>query len=122
MNISTGVDIVEIQRIQKAILKSETFLNKIYTKHEITYCKEKGKQQYKSFAARFAAKEAYVKALGTGFLATIPPKSIEVRNNKEGKPYIYIEGKKIKNCDISLSHSKEYAVAYVVIYKEEEEK
>jgi len=119
MNISTGVDIVEIQRVQKAIEKSEKFLNKVYTKHEIAYCKGKGKQQYKSFAARFAAKEAYVKALGTGFSSTIPPENIEIRNNKEGKPYIYIEGQKIENCDISLSHSKEYAVAYVVIYKEE---
>ncbi|MBN2852422.1 MAG: holo-ACP synthase [Clostridia bacterium] len=120
MKLSTGVDIVEIQRVKQAIEKNDAFINRVYTKNEIDYCEGKGREKYKSYAARFAAKEAYSKAMGTGFGGTLSPVSIEVINNKEGKPYIYINGEKKENCDVSLSHSKMYAVAYVVIFKEED--
>ncbi len=119
MNISTGVDIIETERIEKAINRNSKFINEIYTSKEIEYCENKGKEKYKSYAVRFAAKEAYVKALGTGFSSKNIPKQIEILNNKEGKPFIYIDGKKKDNCELSMSHSKFYAVAYVLIVKED---
>jgi len=118
MKLLTGIDIIEIDRIKKAIDNNKLFLNRIYTKKEIKYCENKKNGKYQSYAARFAAKEAYVKALGKGFSSKLIPKNIEIINNKKGKPQIYINGNKKNNCELSISHSKLYAVAQVVIVKE----
>lgn len=121
MIIGIGCDIIEIERIKKAIAR-EAFMKKVFSEQEIAYCQRRGKQQYASFAARFAAKEAAVKALGTGFRGGSLTE-IEVCNDELGKPIIVLSGfygelaekKGVKNCQLSLSHCKETAVAYVVM-------
>lgn len=112
-----GIDIIEIDRIRSAIKHHhDTFLNRIFTKREISYCKNKRSFRFPELAARFAAKEAYSKALGTG-MTGIKWKDIEILNSSAGKPHIYINNKLDKNAMVSLSHSKKYATAVVLIWK-----
>ena len=126
MNITTGIDIIEVERIKKAICEyKDSFLNRIYTENEIKYCNNFHEMQYQHFAARFAAKEAVFKAL-SGYISgreDVLWKEIEVINGGDGRPKINLQNlkkiglKNLKNIDISLSHIKEYAVA---IFIEEE--
>ena len=110
-----GIDIIEIERIKKAVAKSgDKFLKKVFTDHELTYCNKKSKLKVPELAARFAAKEAYMKALGTG-LRGIHFKEIEIRNDKAGQPYLKVRGKFLPKVHLSLSHSLDFAVAAVVI-------
>ena len=113
-----GVDIIEIERIEEAVSRwGERFLNRIYTEAELSICL----QRAPALAVRFAAKEAVMKALGTG-INGVGWREIEVLSNSDGKPLIYLYGGAQKKADelglvdidISLSHSREYAVASVV--------
>ncbi len=123
MKITTGVDIIEVNRIKKAIEEmGDHFLNRIYTEKEIEYCKKSNEMQYQHFAARFAAKEAVFKALSEYINSREDMlwKEIEIINEEGGKPKINIEKLKkhslanLDSIDISISHIKEYAVASVV--------
>ena len=125
--IGNGVDIVKNQRIQKA-LKNKNFLNRIYSKKEISASK-KIKNKVNFFAKRFAAKEAFVKAIGLGFRNHINYKDIFVVNNIYGKPKLIINNKlklimkkkfKYNNFKIflSLSDEKNHSIAFVIIEKE----
>lgn len=122
MKISVGTDIIEIERIKKIIEnKKEKFLNSMYTENEIKYCESKNVQKYQSYAARFAAKEAIYKALSSYINFEYSWKDFEIVNSENGKPKINlhfnIEG--LENIEISISHCKEYAVAYVTaLFKE----
>ncbi len=116
--LTVGVDIIEIPRIAEALTRrGDAFLNRIYTKMEITLYKDRVPE----LAARFAAKEAVMKALGTG-VRGIGWRDIEVLPNRRGKPIVFLHGRAkerakalgIKELAISLSHSKEFAVASVV--------
>ena len=110
-----GIDIVEIDRIKKAVRQNGSkFLSKVFTSSEVAYCKKIGGLKFFCLAARFAAKEAYTEALGTGMIG-ISWKDIEVSNDKSGKPFLLVRGKKPRNVHISLSHSENYAVASVII-------
>ena len=124
--VGTGVDIVENSRIKKSILNN-SFLNRVFTKEEILISKKmKNKSCY--FAKRFAAKEAFVKSLGTGFRNGFNFKDISVINDKLGKPYFFIT-KKIKNLIkkkfkinsfnffLSISDEKKYSIAFVIFQK-----
>ena len=121
MIFGVGTDLVEIDRIQKAIEKNSRFLQKVYTEEEIRYCQRK-KNPWQSFAARFAAKEAVSKALGTG-LGKIGLTDIEVQNQSTGQPQIVLHGAAqifaqthgIKRVHISLSHSEVYAIATAIV-------
>ena len=127
--IGNGVDIIKNSRINSS-LKIKGFLNRIFTKKEIDQGKKiKNKTNY--YAKRFAAKEAFVKAIGTGFRYNINFIDIEIKNYKNGKPYIslsknldnFLEKKfKIQKCKIflSLSDEKDYSIAFVVINKKYE--
>lgn len=106
-----GVDIIEVERIKKAIEKHNGFKERVFTKKEIEYCENK-KNKYESYAARFSAKEAFVKALGTGFTDEISFLNIEILNDINGKPNIVYKGKKY---ELSMSHEKKYSIAMVVI-------
>ena len=119
-----GTDIVSIDRIKKSI-KNQKFLNRVYNKKEISKCRKILKFDH-CFAKRFAAKEAFSKALGTGISKGINFKEIIVLNEKNGKPFIRVLGitkriveKKIKKkkykISLSLSDEKNYAVAFVTI-------
>ena len=120
MQISCGTDIIEIQRIKESIESLEDrFLQRVYTKNEIQYCESKNNVKYQHYSARFAAKEAVFKAI-SGYLNNkyeINWKNIELVNEKDGRPkvnFININIKELKQCDISISHCKQYAVANVV--------
>jgi len=127
MNIfGIGTDIINIKRIEKSLRKKGSkFKNKIFTKKEMLYCESK-KKPSSYYAKRFAAKEAFVKALGTGFRHNITFKNIEVSNDNFGKPSIKIDGsvdrflkKKIKKKKykiyLSLSDDLPWAQATVII-------
>ena len=120
MKIYCGTDIIEIERIKKSIEEiGDKFLEKIYTEKEIQYCESKKAQKYQHYAARFAAKEAAFKAISPILKdkSKINWKSFEVENDNEGKPYISlynIDSSILESIDISISHCKNYAVAYVV--------
>lgn len=109
--MEVGIDIVSVYRIEKAIITNEKFLHKVYTENEIKYCESK-KNKYQSYAARFAAKEAFAKAIGKGFKEGLSFKDIEVLNDENGKPYINYKNKKIK---LSISHEKDYAIAMILL-------
>jgi holo-[acyl-carrier protein] synthase len=113
----TGVDVIEIERIGRiADLYKDRFLNRIYTSRELIYCNNRINQ----LSTRFAAKEAVMKALGTG--TTVNWKDIEVTRNPGEAPQILLHGKakihasknNINNLSVSLSHSREFAIAVVV--------
>ncbi|MCL2063786.1 MAG: holo-ACP synthase [Candidatus Cloacimonetes bacterium] len=133
-----GIDIIEVSRIREAIKKTVGFREKVFTENEIAYCETK-KEKYQSYAARFAVKEAFMKALGTGFSKGASWKDIEVLNNPDGKPYILLYGvtrdifyniknekhslrKSDKDAEniiseiyVSISHTKELAIASVIL-------
>jgi len=113
-----GVDIIEISRIQKAAdLWGERFLNRIYSEAELEFCQGRVPE----LASRFAGKEAVMKALGTGCKG-ISWREIEILPDSNGTPIVRLSGKaqakakelKLKNFAITLSHSKEYAIASVI--------
>ena len=117
-----GVDMVEIGRVQKLIEKDQGFAARIFTEREIAYCESKFfKAQH--YAARFTAKEAFFKALGTGFRGGMGWRDVEVENDALGKPRLRLaavalqkfEKRKLKKALLSLSHTREMAVALVVI-------
>ena len=124
--IGNGVDIVDNERI-KFSLKINGFVRRIFTKNEIKQSKKiKNKVNY--FAKRFAAKEAFVKSIGTGFRKNINFKDIEIKNNNNGKPILKISEnikkflKKKFNINnykiyLSLSDEKKYSIAYVIFSK-----
>lgn len=121
MIVGIGCDIIEIERIVRAI-KSESFIRRVFTAEEAAYCQRRGQQAAASFAARFAAKEAVLKALGTG-LREGSLQEIAVDNDGLGKPLVQLSGHfamlakqlGVKNIQISLSHSRELATAYVIM-------
>ena len=126
--LGIGIDIVENHRVKKLLFKKKNnFKNKIFTTHEISYC-EKKFNIVNCYSKRFAAKEAFVKALGTGFRKNINFIDIEVVNTHQGKPYLLVNQKiinKIKtsfkvkkfNILLSISDEKKYAIASVIISK-----
>lgn len=124
--VSSGVDIVEIQRIKDSIENiGEKFKKKVYTDKEIKYCESKKINKYQHYAARFAAKEAIFKAISR-FLENkydFSWKNVEILNDEQGKPiinFIGVEFKKISSIDISISHCREFAIANVVLqYREQ---
>ena len=124
--IGNGVDIVENNRIAKFI-KNSSFINRIFTKNEIDQSK-KSKNKVSFFAKRFAAKEALVKALGSGFRNNINFNDISVKNNNKGKPLLILSKKlshllkkkhKINKYRIylSLSDERKHSLAFVIIDK-----
>ena len=116
--VRTGVDIVEIDRIRRAASRwGQRFLHRIYTQDELAYCQGR----IESLAARFAAKEAVMKALGTGRRG-VGWQEVEVVSDAARAPHVQLHGRAqmhaqrvgVSQFALSLSHSKEYAVAFVV--------
>lgn len=99
-----GTDIVKISRIEKSII-SEHFIESVFTSEEAEYCRNA-----ENFAGLFAAKEAYLKALGTGINCRL--NTIEIAHDEKGKPFF----KNIQNSDLSISHDGDYAIATVIIW------
>jgi holo-[acyl-carrier protein] synthase len=119
-----GTDIIEVRRIEEALRRTGRLKQKIFSPREIDYCESRGKSA-EHFAARFAAKEAFLKAMGTGWRGGHRFDEIEVINNERGKPEAFVHGKVKAFCEenglgglhVSLSHVKELAIAVVVLEK-----
>ncbi len=127
MIFGIGTDLIETRRIRSAIEKTSAFREKIYTQTEQHYCEAQKAGKYQSYAARFAAKEAFFKALGTGYRYGMGFNEIEVVNNALGKPEIKVSGKvkkfvtehHISKIHLSLSHTKTSALAFVILETDE---
>lgn len=124
-----GVDIVEISRIKNAVSRwKESFLKKVFTENEINYSQAK-KFSYQHLAARFAAKEAVLKAIGDSSIQHINWCEVEILNDDFGKPVVHLSGqakkikekKKISSILISLSHARNFAVANAILIKDGED-
>lgn len=121
-----GTDIIEVARIHGVMDKDIGFREKIFTAGEIAYCETK-KFKFENYAARFSAKEAFMKAIGTGWRFGIRFADIEVVHDEYGKPLIRLYGKAeelakiegISKIHVSLSHVKEMAIAVVTVEKED---
>lgn len=115
-----GTDIIEIQRIEEAFERhGERFLNRLFTEKEKDYC-ERYKQAMPHYAGRFAAKEAVLKALGTGLHPEITWKEIEIINNPQGKPEVHLSTRlsrilSVGHIFISISHCDSYATATAIV-------
>ena len=125
MIYAVGTDLVEISRIEKIIETwGERFVRKVYSEGEIRYCSTKA-YPAQHFAARFAAKEAFLKGVGLGMAGGVGFRDVEVINRAEGKPELNFHGRAremvdeaaITKCHISLSHTDRYAVAFIVLEK-----
>ena len=123
--LGNGVDIVKNRRIKNSI-KNKKFIKRIYTLTEINISNSRKINKVEYFAKRFAAKEAFVKALGTGFSKNINFKDINIKNRKNGKPFININNKLKKiilnkfkisklKCFLSMSDEKNYSISFVII-------
>jgi len=123
MIVGTGIDIAEVPRIKQSIERfGDRFLQRIYTAGEIRYCDSKA-NRVEHYAARFAAKEAAMKALGTGWSHGVRWRDCEVVRLPGGRPAIAFHGKAgeiaarlgVKNAALSLSHTSEQAIAQVIL-------
>lgn len=122
MIIGTGIDIVEISRIKDAIIRP-SFITRVFTPDERQYCESRGVQKASSYAARFAGKEAVMKAFGTG-LAGGSLQDIEIFLDDRGCPHVKLSGqfailakdKSVGEVYISLTHAREYAAAQAILW------
>ena len=117
-----GVDLIELDRIKEAVERhGEAFLKRVFTEREIGYCCRRKIYRIPELAVRFAAKEAYSKAIGRGIKGFGRPNNginwqdVEVVNDKNGKPMLSINGKIAEKVHVSLSHSRDYAIATVYV-------
>ena len=123
MIYGVGIDLVKVGRIKEALERwGERFQNKVFTPGEVRYCQQK-KNPHPNFAARFAAKEAFVKALGIGIRRGVHWKDVEVQRGPLGKPVLKINGRAVEICQkekiegifLSLTHDGDYSGAIVVL-------
>jgi len=120
--IGTGIDIIEISRIKDAIIR-QSFVHRVFTVREEQYCESRGVQKAASYAARFAGKEAVMKAFGTG-LAGGTLQDIEIFLDDKGCPHVQLSGQfatlaremGVTRVHISLTHAREYAAAQAILW------
>ena len=124
MVVGLGTDLIEVHRIEQSIQRfGDRFLTRIFTPREIAYCMRKQKSAAESFAARFAAKEAGAKALGTGISRGVTWLEIEVTRELTGKPTLALHGRAaeraqslgVRHASISLTHTADIALVVVVL-------
>lgn len=124
MVAGVGIDMIEIDRVAVKMEKGSGFRELVFSENEIAYCEHKA-DKYQHYAARFAAKEAFFKALGTGWLNGTAFNEVEISNNADGKPELTLIGKtgELLNGEgpmkisVSLTHLKTIASAIVIIEK-----
>lgn len=123
MIVGTGIDMVEVARVRAAIERyGRRFLERVFTPAEIRYCQSR-KNAGERFAGRFAAKEAALKALGTGLRGGISWRDVEISREPAGRPVIHFAGKAAefavrlgsRRASVSISHTAEQAIACVVL-------
>ena len=129
MIIGTGIDLAEVGRIRRALEDPRTgvrFRHRVFTQKEIAYCEAKRRGKYESYAGRFAAKEAVMKALGRGWGAQVCWLDIEVTRAPSGKPDIVLHDKTARRAEqlgvrrwaLSVTHTAEHGMAYVIALDE----
>ena len=129
MIVGVGVDMVEVERIRKALEDlriGRRFRERVFTGSEIHYCERKRRGRYESYAGRFAAKEAVMKALGRGWGSKVGWLDIEVARARSGKPEIVLHRKTarlaeelgIRRWFVSISHTEQHGLAYVIAQSE----
>ena len=129
MIISTGIDLAEVERIKAALVHArigQRFRARVFTDKEIAYCESKRRGKYESYAGRFAAKEAVMKALGRGWGAKVRWLDIEITRARSGKPEIALHDKTarlavalgIRRWALSITHTKEHGLAFVIAQDE----
>lgn len=119
-----GIDIIEVERVSEKIERAPGFREFVFSPAEIEYCDTK-KHKYEHFAARFAAKEAFYKAIGSGWVDETAFNEVEILNDEKGMPYINLIGAtqvtlsalNITKMHVSLTHIKSTAAAVVIIEK-----
>jgi holo-[acyl-carrier protein] synthase len=127
--LGSGVDLAEVERIQSALENPRTgrrFRARVFTEREIAYCENKRRGKYESYAGRFAAKEAVMKALGRGWGSKVRWLDIEVARARSGKPEIVLHDKTarlaeqlgIRRWTLSITHTKQHGLAYVIAQDE----
>lgn len=123
MIVGMGIDIIEVPRVEAAIARFGTrFVQRIFTDAEIRYCESK-QNKFERFAGRFAAKEAALKAIGTGWKRGVAWRDVEVSREPSGKPTIAFSGKAaefakrlgVRRASLSISHTAEQAIAQVIL-------
>lgn len=123
MIVGTGIDMVEVARVAASIERfGERFLRRVFTEAEIRYCRAKHNAAER-FAARFAAKEAALKAIGTGWRQGVAWREVEVGREPGGRPTIHFSGRAaqhatrlgMKRASLSLTHTTQHAIAQVIL-------
>jgi holo-[acyl-carrier protein] synthase len=123
--IGTGIDVIEVERIERALTRPSTgerFRARVFTPSEIAYCESRGRPRFQSYAARFAAKEAAMKAMGTGWNRNAGWHEIEVVRERGRRPTIALSGKaaafaksrNITTFHLSITHTERDAIAHVI--------
>jgi holo-[acyl-carrier protein] synthase len=121
--LSIGIDIIEVGRIREVLLRTPRFAERVFTEAERAYCDSRGVVSAQHYAARFAAKEAALKALQTGWRGGISWQDIEVMARDNGAPYLVFRGEALSELEkfgasvthLSMSHTSEHAIAQVVL-------
>jgi holo-[acyl-carrier protein] synthase len=121
--VSIGIDIIEVARVREVLSRTPRFVERVFTLGERAYCDGRGAVAAQHYAARFAAKEAALKALQTGWSGGISWHDVEVAARDSGAPYLILTGEALrlfeetgaKGIHLSLSHTSEHAIAQVVL-------
>ncbi len=125
MIVAIGIDIIEVARIREVLARTPRFRERVFTAAEQAYCDSRGAVAAQHYAARFAAKEAALKALQTGWRGGISWQDVEVASRESGAPYLVLHGPVLElfnnsgasAAHLSLSHTSEHAIAQVVLEK-----
>ena len=125
MIISIGIDIIEVRRVRETIERTPRFAERVFTEAERAYCESRGVVAAQHYAARFAAKEAALKALQTGWSGGISWQDVEVAAKESGAPMVLFHGRARELYDqsganaahISIAHTTEHAIAEVILEK-----
>jgi holo-[acyl-carrier protein] synthase len=123
--VSIGIDIIEVRRVRETLERTQRFIDRVYTEKERQYCESRGAAAAQHFAARFAAKEAMLKALQTGWSGGIAWQDVEVCSRDSGAPYLKLSGvaqdlfdkSGANRIHLSISHTAEHAIAQVILEK-----
>jgi holo-[acyl-carrier protein] synthase len=123
--VSIGIDIIEVARIREVLLRTPRFGERVFTAAERKYCDSRGAVSAQHYAARFAAKEAALKALQTGWRGGISWQDVEVSARESGAPYLIFSGQVLEEfkkfeataTHLSMSHTSEHAIAQVILEK-----
>jgi holo-[acyl-carrier protein] synthase len=121
--ISIGIDIIEVARVREVLLRTPRFVERVYTARERAYCESRGVVSAQHYAARFAAKEAALKALQTGWSGGIAWQDVEIAARASGAPVLIFTGRVRElyeqtgatSAHLSMSHTSEHAIAQVIL-------